>query len=342
MLREHLEKVLSGKNLHPGEMTEAMDAIMDGLEPEVLVGAFLAGLRAKGETIGEIASAASVMRGKAQPVRVPSKRLLDIVGTGGDRTGTINISSAASLVASAAGSAVAKHGNRSVSSRCGSADLLEAMGVPLFSDPADVETCIRETGYGFIFAPHFHRAMKNVAPVRKTLGLRTIFNILGPLTNPACPSRQLIGTFSAGLVRPMAEVLERLGSERALVVHGHGGMDELSLDGPNRACLLDRGTVTEMEILPEDAGLDRAHPGYAAGGDAAQNRQAILRIFQGEKGPMRDVVVFNAGAALFVDGLASSLFEGARAAEGVIDGGQALRKLDEVAAFAASRQAVVA
>lgn len=342
MLREQLEKVLSGKDLLPGEMTEAMDSIMDGLEPEVLVGAFLAGLRAKGETIGEIVSAASVMRGKALPVRVSGKTLLDIVGTGGDRTGTINISSAASLLASAAGSAVAKHGNRSVSSRCGSADLLEALGVPLFSDPAEVEACIRKTGYGFIFAPHFHRAMKNVAPVRKTLGLRTIFNVLGPLTNPACPGRQLIGTFSAGLVRPMTEVLERLGSERAMVVHGHGGMDELSLCGPNRACLLDRGKLTDMEILPEDAGLGRASEGYAAGGDAAANRRIILRILQGEKGPLRDVVVFNAGAALFVDERASSLFEGTRIAEEVIDSGQALRKLDEVAAFAASTEAVVA
>lgn len=342
MLREQLEKVLSGEDLLPGEMTEAMETIMEGLEPEVLVGAFLAGLRAKGETIGEIASAASVMRGKALPVNVRGKPLLDIVGTGGDRTGTINISSTASLVAAAAGSTVAKHGNRSVSSRCGSADILEALGVPLFSTPSEVEACIGKTGYGFIFAPHFHRAMKNVAPVRKALGLRTIFNVLGPLTNPARPSRQLIGAFSAELVRPLAQVLDRLGSERALVVHGHDGMDELSLGGPNRACMLDRGKLEDMEILPEDAGLDRAPEGYALGGDTAVNRRIILGILHGEKGPMRDVVVFNAGAALCVDGLASGLFEGARIAEDVIDSGRALGKLREVAAFASSVEAVVA
>ncbi len=337
-----MEKVLSGEDLLPGEMTEAMETIMDGREPEILVGAFLAGLRAKGETIEEITSAATVMRDKALSVNFLEKPLLDIVGTGGDRSGTINISTTASLVAAAAGSTVAKHGNRSVSSRCGSADILEAMGVPLLPTPSEVEACIRNTGYGFIFAPHFHRAMKNVAPVRKALGLRTIFNVLGPLTNPARPRRHLIGTFSADLVRPMAQVLDRLGSERALVVHGHGGMDELSLGGSNRACLLDRGNLEDLEILPEDAGLNRAPAGYALGGDAATNRRIVFRILRGEKGPMRDVVVFNAGAALYVDRLASSLFEGARIAEDVIDSGRALAKLREVTAFAASRRVMVA
>ncbi|EHM09508.1 anthranilate phosphoribosyltransferase [Thermanaerovibrio velox DSM 12556] len=336
MLKEQLEKILSGKNLAPQEMADAMESILSGGEPDALVGAFLAGLRAKGETVEEIASAASVIRSKVVPVNLKGKTLIDIVGTGGDRAGTINISTGASFIAAAAGSLVAKHGNRSVSSRCGSADILEALGIPLLDKPEDVKACISKTGYGFIFAPHFNSPMKNVAPIRKAIGLRTIFNILGPLSNPAKPSHQLVGVFSPKLVRPITEVLALLGVSRAMVFHGHGGLDELSLSGPNRVCLLNRGKIQDMEILPEDAGLSRAPLGYASGGGVNENRRILLDIFGGMRGPMRDVVVLNAAAALYVDGLTTGIFEGARMAEQIIDSGLAMKKLEEVVRFSRS------
>lgn len=338
MLREHLEKLLTRTDLTAEEMAAAMEAIMEGQVPEVQVAAFLAALRVKGETVEEISAAARVMRDKALTVEVDRSPLMDIVGTGGDGTGTFNISTATALVVAAAGVSVAKHGNRSVSSRCGSADVLESLGIPLLADPADVADCVETTGFGFIFAPHVHRAMKNVVPVRKALGLRTVFNVLGPLTNPARPDCQLMGVFAPDLVRPMAEVLGRLGVERALVVHGHGGMDELSLSGPNKACSLRDGLVEDLEISPEDAGLPRAEAGYAAGGVAGENGRIIEAIFAGEKGPRRDVVVFNAAAALLTAGRVDSLALGARMAEEVIDSGLAGVKLREVAAFGASRQ----
>ncbi len=342
MLRESLEKVLTRRDLTAEEMAAAMEAVMEGRVPEVQVAAFLAALRVKGETVTEITEAARVMREKALPVEVDRSPLLDIVGTGGDGTGTFNISTATALVVAATGVAVAKHGNRSVSSKCGSADVLEALGIPLLADAGAVAECVEETGFGFIFAPHVHRAMKNVVPVRKGLGLRTLFNVLGPLTNPARPNCQLMGVFAPGLVRPMAEVLGGLGVERALVVHGHGGMDELSLSGPNRASFFRDGVVTDLEIVPEEAGLVRADAGYAAGGDAAENRRIIEGIFAGEKGPRRDVVVLNAAASLLVAGRVDSLGKGARMAEEVLDQGLAAAKLAEVAGYAASRQEGVA
>ncbi|MDO9508322.1 MAG: anthranilate phosphoribosyltransferase [Thermovirgaceae bacterium] len=338
MLREYLEKILTRNDLTAEEMARAMEAIMEGRASEAQVAAFLAALRVKGETVVEIASAARVMREKALPVKVDRRPLLDVVGTGGDGTGTFNISTATALVAAAAGVAVAKHGNRSVSSKCGSADVMEPLGIPLLADPGDVADCVERTGFGFIFAPHFHRAMKNVAPVRKALGLRTIFNVLGPLTNPAQPDCLLMGVFTPELVRPMAKVLGRLGLERAMVVHGHGGMDELSLSGSNMACLLKGGVLEDLEITPEDAGLSRAKAGYAAGGTAKDNCRIIKDIFAGKRGTHRDVVVFNAAAALLTVGRAGSLREGARMAEEVIDSGLAAAKLREVAAFAGSRQ----
>lgn len=342
MLREYLEKVLTRTDLTAEEMAHAMEAIMEGQVPEAQVAAFLAALRVKGEAVVEITEAARVMRQKALPVKVDRRPLLDIVGTGGDGTGTFNISTAAALLAAAAGVSVAKHGNRSVSSKCGSADVLKALGIPLMADPADMADCIGTTGFGFIFAPHVHRAMKNVMPVRKALGLRTIFNVLGPLTNPARPDCQLMGVFAPELVRPMAEVLGGLGVKRAMVVHGHGGMDELSLSGPNRASFLIDGEVRDLEITPEEAGLPRAESGYAAGGDAEENRRIIEQVFAGERGPRRDVVVFNAAASLLVAGRVDSVDLGARMAEEVIDTGLAAAKLREVANYAASRQEGVA
>jgi anthranilate phosphoribosyltransferase len=336
MLRTALETLLRREDLTKDAMEEAMDGIMDGRAPEAQVAAFLTGLRAKGETVEEIAAAAKVMRGKASAVSVPRAPLLDIVGTGGDCTGTFNISTAAAIVAASAGVAVAKHGNRSVSSRCGSADVLEALGVPFLSSPGSVAKCIDRTGFGFLFAPNFHSAMKNVAPIRKAMGVRTIFNVLGPLTNPAMPDRELMGVFSPELVTPMAEVLGSLGMKRAMVVHGHGGMDELSLSGPNRACLFDDGELIEMEITPESVGLSSAPIGFAVGGDAQVNREIVLSILKGKEGPKKDVVLLNSGAALFVAGRVESIAAGVSMAKEVMDSGLAGKKLEEIAETARS------
>ena len=336
MLRPALETLLRRENLSRSAMEEAMEAIMDGRAPEPQVAAFLACLRSKGETVEEISVAAKVMREKASAVEVSSTPLLDIVGTGGDCTGTFNISTVSALVVAACGVSVAKHGNRSVSSRCGSADLLEALEVPFLSSPDSVAHCIDRTGFGFLFAPNFHSAMKNVAPIRRAMGVRTIFNVLGPLTNPATPDRELMGVFSPDLTVPMAQVLGSLGMKRAMVVHGHGGMDELSLSGPNVACLLDDGVLTEMEISPEDVGLSTAKEGYAAGGNARENRAIALSVLDGDEGPKKDVVLLNSGAALFVAGRVSSIAIGVAMAREVIDSGLARRKLEEVAKTAKS------
>ncbi len=342
MLREYLEKILMRTDLTAHEMNRAMEVIMEGKVSDAQMASFLTGLRAKGETVVEIAAAARVMREKALPVKIAHGPLLEIVGTGGDGTGTFNISTATALVVAAAGLKVAKHGNRSVSSQCGSADVLESLGIPLLSNPVHVAESVERTGFGFIFAPYFHKAMRNVAPVRKALGLRTIFNILGPLTNPARPDHQLMGVFSPELVRPMAEVLGKLGLKRALVVHGHGGMDELSLSGPNRVSFLKDGVVKDLEISPYEAGLPLAKTGYARGGTAEENCRIIERIFEGEKGPRRNVVVFNAAASFVTAGRVDSLKTGARLAEEIIDKGLAAAKIREVAAFGRSREEGVA
>ena len=340
MLREYLEKILMRTDLTAREMSRAMEVIMEGKVSDAQMAAFLTGLRAKGETVVEIAEAARVMREKALPVEIERNPLLEIVGTGGDCTGTFNISTASALVVAAAGLSVAKHGNRSVSSQCGSADVLETMGIPLLANPVDVADSVVRTGFGFIFAPYFHKAMRNVAPVRKALGLRTIFNILGPLTNPARPDHQLMGVFSPELVHPMAEVLGKLGIKRALVVHGHGGMDEFSLSGPNKASFLKDGVVNDLEISPGEAGLPLAKAAYAKGGTAKENCRIIQRIFAGEKGPHRDVVVFNAAAAFLTAGRVDSLKTGAQMAKEIIDSGLAAAKVREVAAFGRSREGV--
>lgn len=337
MLREYLEKVLTRNDLTAQEMAGAMDAIMKGEAPEAQIAAFLAALRVKGETVDEITEAARVMRDKALPVKITRRPVMDIVGTGGDRTGTFNISTATAMVVAAAGVSVAKHGNGSVSSLCGSADVLTTMGIPLFKDSVDVAECIETTGFGFIFAPYFHKAMKNVVPVRKAIGLRTIFNILGPLTNPARPEYQAIGVFLPSLVHPMAEVLRKLGTRKALLFYGHGGMDELSISGPNNVSLLDDGEIEDFELHPSDAGLSCAEEGYARGGSAEVNHRILEDIFAGGKGPRRDVVVFNSAASLMVAGKTRSIKEGARMAEEVIDSGRAAAKVREVIDFGAER-----
>lgn len=340
MLRVQLERLMARRDLSHDEMTGAMEALMEGRAPEAQVAAFLTGLRAKGETVEEIVAAASVMRDKAQAVHVAARPLLDVVGTGGDGTGTFNISTLSAFVAAAGGVAVAKHGNRSVSSRCGSADVLEALGCPLLEEGSAVEEAVATVGFGFLFAPHFHRAMKNVAPVRKALGIRTIFNVLGPLTNPARPDRMVLGVFSPELVRPIAETLRLMGLRKALVVCGAGGADELTLEGANRVCLLDGDSLEERDLFPEEAGLAPRPLDAARGGDAEANAALALEIFAGRGGASRDFVLLNAGAALFVADRAASLKEGVVLAAEIIDDGRAAAKLEQVRSRTMTREGV--
>lgn len=328
-----IEKVLERKNLDYLEMKDVMDAIMEGAAPPIQVAAFLAALRVKGETPEEIRAAAEVMRGKAKDLNVKKEILIDIVGTGGDGKGTFNISTAAALVTAAGGVAVAKHGNRAISSRCGSADVLEELGVGIFDDPSLVAQCIERTNFGFIYAPYFHEAMRNVAPIRKALGVRTIFNILGPLTNPARVRFQVLGVYSPHLVRPMAEALAGLGVERALVVCGFGNIDEFSLEGPNKVCFVDRGRLEEGEIGPEDVGLEKKSNDLLAGQDAKGNAALMEGVLRGEGGPLVEAVVFNAAAAFFTAGVTPSLREGAFLARDVISNGKAYKLLFELRAF---------
>ena len=333
-MRGTLEKVLERKNLEYLEMKDSMEAIMEGTAPLVQVAAFLAALRVKGESPEEIRAAAEVMRDKARRLNVKKGVLLDIVGTGGDGKGTFNISTAAALVVAAGGVAVAKHGNRAVSSRCGSADVLEELGVGIFDDPSLVVECIEKTNFGFIYAPYFHKAMRNVAGIRKALGVRTIFNILGPLTNPARVKFQVLGVYSPHLVRPMAEALAGLGVERAVVVCGFGSMDEFSLEGPNKVCLVDLGSLEEKEIRPEDAGLKRARNEFLAGKDAKSNAKLMERILSGEGGPLMEAVIFNAAVAFVTAGTVCSFREGAVLAREVIASGKAYKLLEGLRAFA--------
>jgi anthranilate phosphoribosyltransferase len=335
-MKETLEKIFSGRNLETEEMKDAMEAIMDGEVCEVHMAAFLAGLRTKGETPTEIAAAASVMREKATPVRVNSPVVVDVVGTGGDRKGTFNISTAAAFVVAGAGIPVAKHGNRAASSLCGSADVLEALGVPFFAEPDTVSGCIDRTGFGFLFAPTFHRAMRHVAPVRKTLGLKTVFNILGPVTNPARANYEVLGVASPELLRPMAEVMKALGVEGGMTVYGCGGIDEFSLEGPNSVCVIKDGKISEKIVTPEDAGLSRVPNEELAGGDIETNRRLMVALLDGEPGPLRDVVALNAAAVFVLTGHVSSFRDGVALAAEVIDEGRAKACLEKVLAFAAS------
>ncbi|RMG84905.1 MAG: anthranilate phosphoribosyltransferase [Candidatus Dadabacteria bacterium] len=341
-----IHKVVEGQDLTEGEMIEAMEAIMGGEATHAQMAAFLTALRIKGETIEEITGAARVMREHATPIRVEPRKevltldrdeinveyesILDTCGTGGDDTNTFNISTTTALVVAAAGVRVAKHGNRAVSSRCGSADVLEALGVNLDVTPEVVETCIREIGIGFLYAPLLHSAMRHVAPVRREMGIRTIFNVLGPLTNPAGASRQVLGVYRKDLTGKLARVLQRLGSERAFVVHGSDGLDEITITGPTHVAELRNGQVEEFEITPEEFGLSSAPPESIHGGNAQENARIVRGILEGEKGPRRDVVVLNAGAALLVAGATKDLMWGIRMAQDAIDSGRALQKLAQL------------
>ena len=309
------------------ESAAAMREIMDGEATPAQLSAFITALRLKGETPQEVAGMAMVMRDRALPIDVDGP-LVDTCGTGGDGKGTFNVSTAAAFVTAAAGLRVAKHGNRAASGTCGSADVLEALGVKIDLDPAGVKRCIDEVGIGFMFAPTFHPAMRHAAPVRREIGIRTVFNILGPLTNPAHAHRQLIGIADPALGEKMARVLNLMGSQRALVVHGDDGLDEVSLGATTRAWELKEGSVRPYTFSPEDLGLPRVTIDQIAGGTKEENAATLRRVFRGDPGPIRDVVVANGAAVLMVGGKAANLREGVEAARKAIDGGEALRKVD--------------
>ena len=325
-----LRRVISGADLERAEMEELIGALMDGeLEPAVQA-ALLAALATKGESVDEIAGAAAAMRRRLVPVAHRRAQAVDTCGTGGDGKGTFNISTAAAIVAAAAGVPVAKHGNRSVSSRSGSADLLEALGIAVQQTPERAAAALDEIGIAFLFAPGYHPAMKQVMPVRRALGVRTLFNVLGPLTNPAGARRQLLGVYAPHLVERLAEVLAELGSERALVVHGADGLDEITLTGPTRVAELRRGRVESRTLEPEELGFARVPPAALAGGDPAENAAALERLLAGEAGPLAEVTVLNAGAAVYVAGLAEEIRGGVELARHALDSGAAAAKLEDL------------
>ena len=330
MFNKHLDKVVSREDLSLAEMEEAMAMVMEGKTTDSQLAGFLVGLRMKGETIDEITGAASVMRNKAARVQTEATDLIDSCGTGGDEKGTFNISTTTALVMAAGGLNVAKHGNRSVSSKSGSADLLEELGVKIDLSPEAAGKCLDEIGISFLFAPHFHQAMKYAIGPRKELGLRTIFNILGPLTNPAKADYQVLGVYKEELVMPLAYVLKNLGLKSAMVVHGAGGVDELSLGGENKTAYLKDGEVKEYNFTARDVGLDPAPLKSILGGKPEENKQITLNILKGKKGPKRDVILLNSAAAFLVENKVDSLQEGVKLAAELIDSGKAMQKLEEL------------
>jgi anthranilate phosphoribosyltransferase len=323
-----LARVATGERLDEDSASTAFDAMMSGNATPSQMGAFLMALRVRGETVAEITGAARIMRAKALAIEAPPDAI-DTVGTGGDSAGTFNISTAAAIVVAGCGVPVAKHGNRNFSSKSGSADILAALGVNLDCDMSLIRRSIYEAGIGFMMAPRHHSATRHVAPTRIELGTRTIFNLLGPVSNPAHVKRQLVGVFAPEWTRPIAEVLGKLGSVRAWVVHGDG-LDEITTTGATHVAELENGTVTTFEVTPEEAGLPRARKADLRGGDPAENAARLIALLEGERGPLRDVVLLNAAAALIVAGKVRSLKEGVeRASQAIRDGGarEALAKL---------------
>ena len=326
-LKATIAKVAAGEKLSREEARQAFDIIMSGDATPVQIGAFLTGLRLRGETVDEIAGAVATMRAKMTPVTAPADAI-DIVGTGGDASGSYNISTASAFVVAGAGVPVAKHGNRALSSKSGAADTLAALGVKIDLAPDAISTCISEAGIGFMFAPAHHSAMRHVGPARAELGFRTIFNLIGPLSNPASVKRYLLGVFAPDWVEPLANVLASLGAESAWVVHGAGGLDEMSPAGETKVARLKDGKVTAFTITPADAGLKSWPFEAIKGGDAAHNAEALKRVLAGGQGAYRDTVLLNAGAALVVAGKADDLKAGAAMAAESIDQGKAAERLD--------------
>lgn len=348
MFKDVIRKVVDGCDISEGEMVDAMEVIMGGEATHAQIAAFLTALRMKGETVDEITGAARVMREHATRIEVEPRpavavdrdepnveheSIVDTCGTGGDATNTFNISTTTAFVLAGAGLRVAKHGNRAVSSCCGSADVLEALGINVEVPPATVKRCIEEAGIGFLYAPLLHSAMKHVAPVRRELGIRTIFNVLGPLTNPAGASCQVLGVFRKDLTGMLASVLNRLGSTRAFVVHGADGLDEITITGPTYVAELRNACVDEYEIRPEDFGLSAAPPRSIQGGNKEENATIVRAVLGGEKGPRRDVVLMNAAAALVAAGAAQGMAEGIPVAAEAIDSGKAARRLAQLVAM---------
>ena len=334
-LKSIIGKVATGASLSRDEAASAFDAMMSGEATPSQMGGLLMALRVRGETVDEITGAVTAMRSKMLTVTAPSDAV-DIVGTGGDGSGSVNVSTCASFIVSGAGVPVAKHGNRALSSRSGAADVLASLGVKIDLRPEQVGHCVRECGIGFMFAPAHHPAMKNVGPTRVELATRTIFNLLGPLSNPAGVKRQMVGVFSRQWVQPLAQVLKNLGSESAWVVHGSDGLDEITLTGPTFVSALHNGEIRNFEVTPEEAGLSRCEAGALRGGDADANAIALQSVLDGKPSPYRDVALLNAAAALIVAGRAKDLKEGAALAAKSIDTGEAEGRLDRLIAVSNS------
>ncbi|NLO80042.1 MAG: anthranilate phosphoribosyltransferase [Xanthomonadaceae bacterium] len=332
-IQNALRRITERQNLSQDEMAAVMRAIMTGECTPAQIGGFLVGLRMKGETVDEITAAARVMRELATGIKVDTKHLVDTCGTGGDARGTFNVSTASAFVVAAAGGKVAKHGNRSVSSKSGSADLLEAAGARLELSPRQVERCIEEVGVGFLFAPLFHSAMRHAVAPRREMAVRTIFNILGPLTNPAGAPHQLLGVYGREWLRPVAEVLRELGSRHVLVVHAQDGLDEISIAAPTWVAELVDGDIREYTISPEQFGIARTALEAIHAKDANESLALIRRAFAGEPGPAKDMIILNAGAAIYAADLTDTLEAGLERAREMLESGAAARKLEQFVTF---------
>jgi anthranilate phosphoribosyltransferase len=329
-MKDLLVKIIGGTDLTADEAAECMDFMLSGEATTAQIAGFLTALRMKGETIDEVIGCTRMMQDKACHISPSVSNYIDFVGTGGDGTNTFNISTTSSLVAAGAGVAVAKHGNRASSSKSGSSDVLEALGVNIMIEPEMVQHCVEEIGIGFMNAQTFHKLMKNVATVRRELGIRTIFNILGPLSNPSGAKSQVIGVFDGKMAPVFANVMKQLGVERAFVIHGHDGMDEITTTGKTLICEIKDGEILQYDIDPKEYGIPYAKPDDLLGGDAKENARIALEILTGQIGPKRDIVAFNAGAAIYVAGKADSLADGIEKAKETIDSGKAYQKLQEL------------
>jgi anthranilate phosphoribosyltransferase len=347
MIKEAIAKIVTGKDLTEEEAKTAMDEILTGQATGAQIGSFLTALRVKGETVDEIAGAAKAMRARIKKIRIGNQLLnidrdeiniddetiVDVCGTGGDETSTFNVSTATALVVAGGGVKVAKHGQRASSGRCGSADVLQALGLKLDINHASLERCIRELGMGFLYAPHFYGGIKYPLGPRREIGIRTIFNLLGPLTNPAGAGVQVLGVYKPELTTKMADVLKKLGSREAFVVCGEGTLDEISICGPTKVCHLKNGETSNYEMTPEEFGLERGNPEDIRGGNAERNAQIIREILEGKRGPRRDMVLLNASAAFVAAGVDRSFDDGIERAEEAIDSGSAKGKLEALISF---------
>ena len=332
-MQSAIRAVTEHRDLGSSEMAQVMHLLMEGKASDAQIGAFLTGLRMKGETVDEISAAAVVMRELVTPVEIEVPHLVDTCGTGGDGASTFNISTTSAFVVAAAGAHVAKHGNRSISSKSGSADVLETAGVNLELTPEQVALCIEKVGVGFMFAPRHHSAMKHVIGPRREMGIRTIFNVLGPLTNPAGARNQVVGVFDQRWLEPLARVLERLGSRHVLVVHAQDGLDEITISGPTRMVELNKGALRHIEITPEQFGMERSSLDSLVVDRPGRSLEMMRQVLDDKAGPARDIVVLNAGAAIYVSGKADSLEQGVERAREVLARGTARKRLEELIRF---------